>query len=83
MADTIVRLTSKIVSVCATILLLAIVVFIARESWPVWSSYGLKIVTGTDWNPLARPPPGGPGDDDSKHTLGSPWGDVYCCAPGI
>jgi phosphate transport system permease protein len=56
MADTIVRLTSKIVSVCATILLLAIVVFIARESWPVWSSYGLKIVTGTDWNPLARPP---------------------------
>jgi phosphate transport system permease protein len=56
MADTLARFTSLVVSACATILLLAIVVFIARESWPVWSSFGLKIITGTDWSPLASPP---------------------------
>lgn len=56
MADTMARFTSLMVSVCATILLLAIVVFIARESWPVWSSYGLEMIAGTDWSPLARPP---------------------------
>ena len=56
MGDRIARSISLVVSACATILLLAIVAFIARESWPVWSTYGLKIITGTDWSPLANPP---------------------------
>jgi phosphate transport system permease protein len=55
--DALAGFTSLLVSVCVTILLLAIIIFIARESWPVWSSYGLfKVFTGIDWNPLARPP---------------------------
>lgn len=44
-------------SCCATGLLLLMMVFIARESWPLWSAQGVvNIVAGTDWSPLATPP---------------------------
>ncbi len=46
-----------VLSTCATLLLLAVLAFMLKESWPVWSALGpVQIVTGTDWNPAAEPP---------------------------
>jgi len=50
-------ITCQAVSACTTLTLLAIIAFIARESWPVWSSAGpLQVIAGTDWSPFADPP---------------------------
>lgn len=57
MLNAFVGIISLIVSSCTTLLLLAVIVFMARESWPVWYSLGpVRIITGTDWNPMASPP---------------------------
>ena len=39
------------------IILFAVFLFIARESWPVWSAFSpWEILTGVEWQPLSQPP---------------------------
>lgn len=46
-----------LVSSGAMLLLLAIVFFMTRESWPAWSAMGpARLIGGLDWSPLANPP---------------------------
>ncbi|MDD4588731.1 MAG: phosphate ABC transporter permease subunit PstC [Heliobacteriaceae bacterium] len=46
-----------VIAVGATLTLLAVVLFMLRESLPVWQAYGLSaIIAGTDWSPLTDPP---------------------------
>ncbi|MEG6616664.1 phosphate ABC transporter permease subunit PstC [Peptococcaceae bacterium 1198_IL3148] len=57
MKNRLVKIICFSVSSLATLLLLAIVAFMVKESWPVWHSLGVgAIVTGTDWHPMANPP---------------------------
>lgn len=45
------------IACCATLLLLALLVYMALVSWPIWHSLGpWHFLTGIDWNPLASPP---------------------------
>lgn len=45
-----------LVAGCSTVLLLAVIVFMALESWPVWSVVSPRdFILGTNWNPLAEP----------------------------
>ncbi len=45
------------VATISSLLLLAMVLFIWRESWPVWSQVGLTgFLSGTAWRPLSTPP---------------------------
>lgn len=47
---------TALIAISTTLLLLAVIVFIWRESRPVWVSQGiLNIITGTDWNPVTQP----------------------------
>ena len=57
LSDRLVEFICFFISGFSTLVLVGIFFFIARESWPVWSSQGVvNIITGTDWNPLANPP---------------------------
>lgn len=56
MKNKIVKIICFSVSGMATLLLLAIVAFMVKESWPVWQVVmPSEFITSTDWNPLANP----------------------------
>ncbi|MEG6522346.1 phosphate ABC transporter permease subunit PstC [Desulfotomaculum sp. 1211_IL3151] len=45
-----------LVAWCSTLLLMSIILFMALESWAVWTEVGpLKFILGLNWNPLAEP----------------------------
>ncbi len=79
--NTIMGLICLLVSSGAMLLLLAIVFFIARESWPVWCAIGpFKLIGGLDWNPLANPPQLGLGTMICS-TLWTALGAILLAAP--
>lgn len=55
--DRVAVILCSIMSSMATLMLLAVVFFMLRESWPAWANIGLtKIIFSSQWGPLANPP---------------------------
>ncbi|WP_031516922.1 phosphate ABC transporter permease subunit PstC [Desulfofalx alkaliphila] len=80
-ANACVGMLCLIVSSCAVLLLLAIVVFMLQESWPVWVSQGFSgIAFSTNWNPLGDPPLTGIGTMIIS-TLWVAMGGLFIAAP--
>ena len=54
------KIISSIIISAATVsslLLLAMLLFILRESWPIWSQIGVSgFLSGSSWRPLNTPP---------------------------
>jgi phosphate transport system permease protein len=69
------------ISICATLLLLAVIAFMIRESGPVWLTAGpVKIITGTEWNPVLKPPQLGIGTMICS-TLWTSLGAIFLASP--